>query len=208
MTPSGLIFKDGGTEASVRELILPLSEMGEEVGSLFIPPNLSDKPNTTLFIGNAGTQLGNQELLVSSVVNITLVSNEGLPITKLDSPLTICLQRSNSSKEKVCLGYYDESKAKWRCEDLCLTRSNGTDKNSFCGRTSHLTNFALLLKGNDEKDPCQEGDQGNMLSFVSLGFVAGAIVVVAIAVVILEIRIRWKKIQLEAELARTLEKAF
>ena len=42
---------------------------------------------------------------------------------------------------KVCLSYYDERAAKWKCQDECLTSAN----NLLCGQTPHLTNFALLL---------------------------------------------------------------
>ena len=69
--------------------------------------------------------------------------------------------------------------------------SSKEGENLECGQTDHLTNFALLLVGSDADDPCLSG-KDNTLAWVSLGMVAGAVVVVVFSVVLLEIRMRWK----------------
>ena len=61
-------------------------------------------------------------------------------------------------------------------------------------QSHHLTNFALLLIGNDGEDQCLSG-KDNTLAWVSLGMVAGAIVIVALSVVLVEVWVRWKKHQ-------------
>ena len=136
-------------------------------------------------------------------MNITLLDGQGNSITQLDSPLTICLALPNTTKkgEEVCLSYYDERKDKWICEDECLTtspakgnRSNeGTSAEGYflCGRTAHLTNFALLLTGNGA-DSCQPDNQDSTLAWISLGMVIGAILLVALCGFVIEMRIRWR----------------
>ena len=173
------------------------------MGALFVPPNLSNQANTTLvtsYMGGAPSNSFNQQVLSSTVLNITLLDGQGNSITQLDSPLTICLALPNNTKKdkRVCLSYYDERKNDWRCEDDCLTTvgnnaAAGETKreNLLCGQTSHLTNFALLLKGNDREDPCKSGDN-NTLAWISLGMVGGAILFVFLSVVMVEVLFRWR----------------
>ena len=183
------------------------------VGKLFISPNLSNRASTTLitsFLGSGDRVSSNRQELVSAALNITLLDRSGNLITRLDSSLTICLALSNTAKKgRVCLSYFDELKGKWRCEDECLTtistkgakaNDETTKGNILCGKTGHLTNFALLLIGNDREDPCQSKD--NTLAWVSLGMVAGAVVVVALSVFVVEFRIRWMRRLLDKELSR------
>ena len=63
-----------------------------------------------------------------------------------------------------------------------------------CGETSHFTNFALLLAGNGgsggNADPCSSSSPDYTLPYVSLGMVAGAICLVLIGVVLVEVRVR------------------
>jgi hypothetical protein len=190
---------------------------GEVIGGLFVPSNLSDQLNTTLVTSLSSPIVGSSQdgqVLASAVLNITLLDGEGNSITQLDSPLTICLAISNNTKngKRVCLSYYDERASQWRCEDKCLTSippkesnstNGGTKEGLLCGQTDHLTNFALLLTGSQEQDPCQSG-KGNVFSWISLGLVVGAILVVALSVVIFEIHFRWRHYKEDRYLTKVL----
>ena len=198
-----------------RLLELPgLSEGEPNVGALFVPPNLSSQTGTTLITSYSGITLSDsnkKQELVSTVLNITLLDSQGNAITQLDSPLIICLALPNTTKKgvKVCLSFYDERKDKWTCEDECLTTvatkgTNASDAGAktesfLCGQTSHLTNFALLLTGGEGADPCQSG-KDNTLAWISLGMVGAAVLVVAFAVLLIEVHIRWNHYQTEKEL--------
>ena len=183
---------------------------GESAGSLFIP-QLSGQENTTLtitFSTNVPQNFFGQDL-GGTILDITLTDSEDQPITQLDTPLVICLALPNDTKidkgKTPCLSYYDERKAKWRCEDECLT--NPGKENLFCGKTDHLTNFALLLSGsggNEGNDPCSSESHDNTLAWVSLGMVAGAIVIVALCVVLVEIRIRLETRRINIEISNKL----
>ena len=78
----------------------------------------------------------------SAVVDVTIKGS-----TSLSSDLQICLNVNETKvkKSKACLGYIDEKKSppEWKCEDYCLQSNNGT----YCGKTSHLTSFAILFEG-------------------------------------------------------------
>ena len=70
----------------------------------------------------------------------------------LISSLNICFYTDLSSTTDKCLGYIDESvdPPTWKCEDRCLqTKDSKTSTNSaaMCGKTSHLTSFAVLFEG-------------------------------------------------------------
>ena len=187
----------------------------ELVGALYIPSNLSNQVNITLitsyFDSIEGTSF-NEQSLASTVLNITLFDGQGNSITKLDSPLTICLALPNKERgQRVCLSYYDERKDKWRCEDKCLTtiaskgtkssNSNNKEESLLCGQTDHLTNFALLLIGSERDDPCQHS-RDDTISWISLGMVGGAVLLVAFSGLVVEFQIRRRRIKLDRELAK------
>ena len=104
------------------------------------------------------------------------------------------------------------AKDKWRCEDECLTNvatkgnnapnTGGNQENLLCGQTGHLTNFALLLIGNDGEDPCQSGGKSNTLAWISLGMVGGAMLVVALSVLAVEVHFRWRQSQFNRKLSK------
>ena len=85
----------------------------------------------------------NQEgsILNSLVVNITLTGG-----AVVSSSLQVCLAVNDTTTKDACLGYIDEfaSPPQWICEDKCLKQSND---NYLCGRTKHLTSFAVLFGG-------------------------------------------------------------
>ena len=186
-------------------------------GLLVASPDLTNRRNAiltaSLFERNPEFSFNQQEL-VSAVINITLSDGQGNSVTQLDSPLTICLVPSNSTikSDEACLGFYDVEKGRWKCEDKCLATisskglsSDTLKENLLCGQTSHLTNFALLLQGNEAKDPCQT-DSDNTLAWTSLGMVAGALLLVGLSVLVIEVHYRWKRRQIDRELTKTLSK--
>ena len=186
------------------ELTLKVTDpLGGEVGILIVPPELSSQSNVTLTVttSNVGLLPAPNQQLGSSVIEVTLVDSDGNSISELNTPLTICFVPSADQKRMQCLSYYDEDKAKWRCEDECLTK---TKEGSLCGQTDHLTNFALLFTGAGERnrDPCHSSsDNGQItISWISLGMVCGAIVIVALSILAVELRIRWNSYQLNKEL--------
>ena len=92
--------------------------------------------------------------LVSTTLSIVLLDDQGESIKELDTPLTICLAPSINVKknQEFCLSFYDEDSDQWRCEDKYLTKlSKGglaqDTRNLLCGKSGHLTDFALLLTG-------------------------------------------------------------
>ena len=167
------------------------------LGILLVPPLLTSQPNTTLaaFDVDRGNS-SNGQALVSSILEITLVDNEGTFVTQLDSPLTICLALANETKktERICLSYYDEQRGKWRCEDNCLVTNRTREDNLLCGQTDHLTNFALLLSAKgSQADPCQSNQADTTLSWLSFGLILGSILLVSLCGLVIELQIRYRR---------------
>jgi len=161
------------------------------VGRVIIPPGLSAAGNS-LEINftqdpdsldpSASTERGN------TIFAIELLDGNGNAITQLDEPLTICLAADSlpgSNINQLCLSYYDEEAEIWICEDDTLIR--GAD-NELCGTTSHLTNFALLLSGGG-------GSSGwdKTMGWLTLGFTAGALLLILASTIVLEVHIRRKQ---------------
>jgi hypothetical protein len=130
--------------------------------------------------------------LGDTIFDVTLFDAEGDIITKLDSSLTICLPRlKRHQKEEACLSYFDDPLNKWRCEDRCLTSYRlPNNEILWCGQTTHLTNFALLLGSTNEYDPCSSQLLNPTISWLSLGFVLGAILIVSLISATIDMRIR------------------
>jgi len=75
------------------------------------------------------------------------------PSTRFGVEAEICLSLTTPiGNDKACLGYLDESKSPpaWVCEDECLTNKDG----QMCGKTTHFTNFAILLGGSNAGGKC------------------------------------------------------
>ena len=163
---------------------------GSLIGSLIIPRDLTRWRNSTLTITVADENYWNTSnlFLGEMVLDITLLNSEGEDVSDLDSALTICLPRPNNTNPRdLCLGYFRDGKDQWRCEDLCLIRRG----NELCGQTDHLTNFALLIMGNLNDDPCSTEIGHNVLAWISLGLVGLAILFVVIGVCLIEVRYRY-----------------
>ena len=185
---------------------------GQVVATLAIPSDLSNQPNTTLVISyspNVPRNFSNSNL-GGSILDIHLVDSVGEFITQLDAPLIICLNRPDRpvKNKNACLSFYDEATKKWKCEDECLHFRDQNDQ--LCGETDHLTNFALLLAGASGKNsannnPCSSSSLDNTLAWVSLGMVAGAILIVALSVVVIEVRARWNVHRLNSTISQKMK---
>lgn len=69
----------------------------------------------------------------------------------------VCAEvKSGTPIEGTCLGYFDETQARWKCEDPCLKASSadGGSRDLLCGDTSHFTSFAVLLSGGKSNSEC------------------------------------------------------
>jgi len=58
----------------------------------------------------------------------------------------------------------------------------------YCGKTNHLTSFSILLEGNGGSST-----EDYIIAWVSLGVVGLAIIYIAIAVVLIELRYQKKR---------------
>lgn len=92
--------------------------------------------------------------LASSVIDVTLIDENGNTVSQLDNDVEICLRPTPGADTSTsCLGYLND-KNTWVCEDECLS---GNDKGQLCGSTNHFTNFALLLTGGSgSSDKCRD----------------------------------------------------
>lgn len=93
--------------------------------------------------------------LGSAVVQITPSG------TKFAKDATVCLRALPGVDAKGgCLAYLDETANPpvWKCEDECLQPGGG---DYLCGKTDHLTNFAILLsgKGGSGSSSCGADDE-------------------------------------------------
>eukprot|EP01113_Clastostelium_recurvatum_P005803 TRINITY_DN12603_c0_g2_i2.p1 TRINITY_DN12603_c0_g2~~TRINITY_DN12603_c0_g2_i2.p1 ORF type:complete len:859 (-),score=199.34 TRINITY_DN12603_c0_g2_i2:26-2359(-) len=84
-----------------------------------------------------------KDKIVSSVLNITLVSRAYVPVTALASPIAIIFTiDENQLTPELCLGYINETTRLWECEDRLLVL---VGPRSVRGYTTHLTSFAIIV---------------------------------------------------------------
>lgn len=166
------------------------------VVTLSIPGSLSDGARQSTidvqFARERDPLDGGESVVQSAVVDITLIV-DGQVVTQLSEPLEICLTFPDPlvvpPEQDLCLGYFDVSQQEWVCEDLRLTPNDA--QGQLCGLTGHLTSFALLLGG----DTGSSGEYfpQSTIAWLSLGFIAGALVVIVLATGLIEVRFRRKK---------------
>jgi len=158
---------------------------GGSVGSVRIPPEQDDLELTIVVNSPLGTA-SNDDQRIGVVADVTLRDANGNEVTQFDTPLTICLA-ANQTTDNACLSYYDEKRQEWVCEDKCLREEGGF----YCGDTSHLTSFALLLSGGGG-NACEDPDY--LYSWISLGFIIAALLIMCLAFVAIEISVRMRRI--------------
>jgi len=166
-----------------------VNELGDPVGNILIPPNFGPDGGALLdviFVSNVPRSTAVS--LGSVILDITLTDSFGNPITELNEPLEICIEGDDS--DDPCLSFFNTDTRRWECEDECLEVSGS----QVCGKTEHLTSFALLLDGGGgsggSDDPCNSVTPDYLFAWISLGLVAGAICFVIVAVIAIEIRFR------------------
>jgi len=134
---------------------------------LTFPPSGRDH---TLVIGSPTKEsleaITNDEIR-SSVVDLSLLSPEE------SFSARICLfvddRSDDTDLDDLCLGFFDEIRKKWVCEDECLEeeeeeeeeeekgrREGKSGSRLLCGTSDHFTSFAILFLGgsNVEGDRC------------------------------------------------------
>lgn len=191
----------------------PLPPLPSDVAEL-IPDCFDDTPNNQVFCNRTliiDTQIkapNGQPILISRpqsdlvgasdglsdvdspIVNITLAQEgEDGVSQRLGGHIEICLRPFEMDRQH-CLGYLDESRRppEWRCQDVCLQEKSGL----MCGRTDHLTAFALLLTLElpHGRSPCSAftgyvtgtpyGDMGLILGTAALMVVLGVCLCLAV----------------------------
>ena len=94
------------------------------------------------------TRLPTESNIMTPVIDISLFSSTGevQPIASIE----ICFQLE--AQKGQCLGFLNDAQKPpvWECEDRCLQ----TKGNFRCGKTDHLTNFAILLTGGTGDGGC------------------------------------------------------
>ena len=93
---------------------------------------------------------------LSVVIDVSLTSLNQSALQP-DSSIEICFGVSTDvSLRESCLGYLNEEKEppQWECEDRCLKQR----ENFICGKTDHLTNFAILLTGSGNAAHCDDDE--------------------------------------------------
>jgi len=159
------------------------------VGSLIIPRGLSGNSDSLEVSFTRNTDAAADSSVGSIILSIELFDDSGAPITQLDEKLTICLAASSLpgiDRDAICLSYYDVVEERWICEDNNLVDT--IEEGQLCGDTPHLTNFALLLSGDGSS-----AGWDNTMSWLTLGFTIGALVIIALSVMVLELHIRRQK---------------
>ena len=77
--------------------------------------------------GSSNAHLG------ATILDVTFYDTNNKSVTLPDSPIIICIREDLSNPRKACLGFYDEVRGKWECEDKCLKKKKGSSE--FCGST-------------------------------------------------------------------------
>jgi len=143
----------------------------------------------------------------SKVVDISLF----VPLPKGSFKAEICLEtelRERESKDDLCLGFFNEQKGRWECEDECLkkdaNRNSQSDKEpdsdrdgaskrkqTLCGKTDHFTVFSILLSGGSVKGSKCGDTRSNYVTgtwegdSALVGSLIGAMILIVFVVVIL-----------------------
>lgn len=186
------VFTEGSGSEEHQIVTLSLSS-GEIIATLLVPNSYIDYGYIALhiiFVSNI-PQRGNIEF-GNTILDITLYDEFGNSISELPKPMRICL-REEKHDGNTCLGFFDETRGRWKCEEDCLERENG----NYCGETDHLTNFALLLGGNGgggaDGDPCETLTPNYLFAWLAIAAVALACCCIVLGIIAIEIRYRKKQ---------------
>ena len=148
------------------------------IGTIYIPSDITKGGGTLLitFVTDLPeTNDPRSHDLGSTLVDLTLLDENGRSVHNLPDTVKICLKEEKSfKKDSACLSFYDEKREDWHCQDDCLESSSS----GYCGTTDHFTSFALLLNGIGRgggprgfNDPCHTSDRKAVFSWITLAFV-------------------------------------
>ena len=131
----------------------------------------------------AFSDMNSNEPIGNSVVDITILDFAGNSLTRLTGSVEICLTEEQTSKN-VCLGFYNTQTGEWECEDKCLTKKN----DRYCGKTDHLTSFALLLNGGGVNNGQCNTSNDYTFAWISMGMIILALFIIFGSVILIELR--------------------
>ena len=173
---------------------------GISVGTVAIP--MGDLPlgsSIQIFQPDPSTYTTDSKIR-SDVLTIKIFDSSGNPITNFSESIEICFNSTAiDNEEDYCLSYESKENGNWECEDSCLKKSS----DHFCGKTNHLTNFALLFDIGNSGD-CGESDF--TIAWIALAFCIFAILLCIFATVIYEIRMRIQRYQRDMKMNRMIDK--
>lgn len=130
----------------------------------------------------------NDDNIGSTIVDINIFDIFSNSITNFEEDIEICFTQSNlDNTDDICLGFFNEETRKWECQDKCLDKEG----DSYCGKTDHLTSFSLLLNGFGGNNGCESSNIDYILSWISLGLLIFAIIIIFIAVVLNELKYQY-----------------
>ena len=183
------------TLSSTDQTVTLTSEQGTPVVTLSVPAFLAQEGEGSLqvqFAREREPTTQSADIPVQSAVVDIQLWVDGQVVTDLHEPLEICLTPTSPSSSlpdsELCLAYFDTREQRWICEDADVERNA---VGQLCGTTPHLTSFALLLGGgvgsSDDIFP-----QGTV-AWLSLGFMAAALLAIAFSLVAVEVRFRYRK---------------
>lgn len=181
--------------AQGRPLVPVTSSDGQRVGTVALPTDIRG----TLVV-ESDTEAEVIEEVVSLVLDVTVVGENGELITSFDEPIELCFE-TDQSEGDVCLGFYNDNE-EWECEDYCLESTS----EGVCGETRHLTSFALLLDSSaGSADKCGSGSTDYLYVYLSVSFVVAALIVVVIGALIGEYQLR-SRLKFRERSLRSIEK--
>lgn len=170
-----------GNPASADPIVVE-DTVGNPVGTVMAPPTGSG----VLVVSGESADVVIIPEVSSIVLDITVLDAEGNSVTSFDEPFEICFSSDEHGSGDVCLGFFN-SEGEWECEDYCLEDSD----DGLCGKSRHLTNFALLLDSEaGSSSRCGSSTQDYLYIYLSVAFVGVALCIVIAAAVFIEIKIR------------------
>lgn len=192
-----VVSEDGGTSYT-------MSNGDNDVVVQVTVPSSQDFPEGSIQIEYVDPSLipspAGDQSIVSEVVEITLRDLAGNLLTSFQDSVEICMAvPRGTAKKEACLGYLADDQ-EWKCEDRCLQEreSSSSASKALCGNTPHFTNFAILL-GHGAGDDCTDRGIDEVITYLSVGLLCGAGVIIVISLILIEIRYRYLHAERQAE---------
>ena len=166
-------------EISPNSAVQLLTDTGRNVGNVFFSDDIEGFLDISFITNIESDTIGN------TIVDITISDFNGNSVSELPSSIKICLAQEKTN-ENICLSFFNTKTEEWECQDKCLSRED----NQYCGTTDHLTSFALLLQGGNNKGGNCDSSEDYILAWLSMALFIFAILVIVICVLFNEVRFR------------------